>query len=101
MSNWPKQKKLMTHLGFTLKEHGYGPGYRGHHWEHKPSGAMVLLDPQDLPTAASVLGVAIASGIGKKLLELEQCIAAPISKMRGENKAQLILPNGTRKGGHG
>jgi len=101
MSNWPKQKKLMTGLGFVPKDHGYGSHYKGRHWEHKQSGAIVVLDPQDVPTAASVVTVAIASGVGKKLLELEQCISAPIVRMRQENRAQLILPNGSRKGGHG
>ncbi len=61
MKRRPTQSQLMRRLGFTVKDHGYGPQYDSTHWEHKPSGGVVVLGPTQLPSAAAIVRWVIAS----------------------------------------
>jgi hypothetical protein len=77
--------RLMRSLGFKKLPPKYGPKCDWSHWQHFPSGAVVVIRPQQRITAAIVVRRAIAAGIEDRLRKLEQSIASPIAQMRTDN----------------
>lgn len=77
--------RLMRRLGFTLGPNDYARTYKAVRWTH-PSGAVLVLSPEDRPSAAEIVSRTIGSAIEHVLTPLETAVSGPIIRARQRNR---------------